>query len=57
MAELCKDQRFNIKMTEQDFTEYLDEYILELRRFWKDKKKRVKALKSLRDLIDNYLED
>ena len=44
-------------MTESDFMEYLDKDIDNLRMFWKDKKKRIKALKSMRDLIDNYLED
>ena len=44
-------------MTESDFTDYLDKYINDLRYFWKDKKKRIKALKSMKDLIDNYLED
>ena len=44
-------------MTEQDFTEYLDKDWNTLKYFWKDEKKRIKALKSMRDLIDNYLED
>ena len=44
-------------MTESDFMEYLDKDIDNLRMFWKDKKKRIKELKSMRDLIDNYLED
>ena len=44
-------------MTEVDFMEYLDKDIDTLRTFWNDKKKRIKALEDLRDLIDNYLED
>ena len=44
-------------MTEQDFTEALDKDWNTLKFFWSDKKKRIKALKSMKDLIDNYLED
>ena len=44
-------------MTEQDFMEFMNEYWNTLKLSWSDKKKRIKALKSIRDLIDNCLED
>ena len=44
-------------MTEDDFMEHLDSYIHTLRLFWKSKSRKDKALKSMRDLIDNYFED
>ena len=46
-----------MEMTEQEFMEYFDDYRIMLKLYWKDKSKRTKALKSVRDLIDNYLED
>ena len=44
-------------MTESDFMDYLDIDITMLKLTWDDKKKRLKALKSMKDLINNYLED
>ena len=44
-------------MTEADFMDFMDKYWDTLKFFWKDKKKRIKALKEMRDLINEYLKD